>query len=197
MKRQERVKDIQDTLADLEGCSRDSKGPFKRRKIDHPLEKTAALSSTLNVATKQHNAKISWDRSDIGGGQDLLINAVENTDAIPPTPIDSFSKLVATAVSCFMNSRGNPPCDRCSWWKGVLPKERRVHSLDALLTACGQGNGLVDIKQGLVFVDVNDVTVTEWTLQKVRGRANDTKVRVLVFACSVDRLSEENALLVV
>jgi hypothetical protein len=110
--------------------------------------------------------------------------------------------MLNTSVSCFINSRSDRQgCDDCLRWKKAIPKERRVHSLGALLTACkggAGGGGGGDTEQGIVFVDVNDATGIERTIDTVRDNARDVKIRVLVFACNVDRLLKEaNALLVV
>lgn len=197
MKRQDRVQDILVTLANIERSPRSLKEYPKRRKVEHVEQKIAVISSTLNPAPKQHNTETLQDCDNTNTkGMSLAVNQVAHITA--GASLDSSSDILDAAVSCFMNSRKDRHCGSCLRWKKVVPKERRVHSLEALVTACRQGEGgLVNIKRGLVFVDTSDATVSEWTLKTVQNNASHVKVRVLVFGCNVERLSEENALLIV
>ncbi|KAF9447719.1 hypothetical protein P691DRAFT_730976 [Macrolepiota fuliginosa MF-IS2] len=200
MKQWDRVQDIRERLASLEGRLRDSKGQesFKHRKLDHPLEKTTTFSRTSGGATVPGKmVEFVHDNTRDVGNEHLSHSPLGFAGVTPGGQAESHSGLLATSVSCFMNSRRDQPCDRCSRWKALMPRGRRVHSLDALLVACEREKGSLDIKQGFVFVDVDDSTATEWTLQQVRSRAGNIKAQILVFGCNVDSLSEETALLVV
>lgn len=199
MKRHDRVQDIQDTLASLEGCSQGVKGPSKLRKLDHPLQKTDTFNSTYSVSSKHFNVKSTRDLSSTKSDQNPPSIAVQKTSSTSGILVDSRLTLVDAAVSCFINSLRDRPCDHCSRWKQVIPRERRVHSLDALLTACGQVNGLagMNIKRGIIFIDGDDSVRMQSTLRRVSENSSSTRLPIFVFRCNAGILTEENALLVV
>lgn len=198
MKRRDRVQNIQTTLVSLEGSSRGMKESNKIRKLDHPLQEPSTFNSTFNVSSKHSDVKVAKKFSDINRDPDPPSStAVQKPHATSGTLVDSRSSLVDAAFSCFINSLKDRPCDRCSRWKQVVPRERRVHSLDALLVACGQANGQGVIKRGLVFIDEDGSVQTETTLQKISDKASGARLPIFVFRCNTEILSEETALLVI
>ncbi|KAF7771042.1 hypothetical protein Agabi119p4_7016 [Agaricus bisporus var. burnettii] len=191
MKRQMRVDDILERLVDVEGGLGDARrgeSELKRRKLDF-RRKEGGLSVRVEGETSS--------RTSMSRGARVFDTALREDHTVEEATPD---RMLATSISCFINSRSNHQrCEDCSHWKKTISKERRVHSLEALLAACKVQNGEEEIKRGIVFVDVKDAIGIEKTIDTVRHNAKEVKNRVLVFGCNVDKLSlkEENALLVV
>lgn len=190
MKRQKRVDDILERLVDVEGGLGDARrgeSELKRRKLDFRRKEDG-----LSVRVEGETSSLMI----MSRGAQILDTALREDHTVEEASPD---RILATSISCFINSRSNHQrCEACSKWKKAISKERRVHSLEALLVACKVQNG-EEIKRGIVFVDVKDAIGIERTIDIVRHNAKEVRNRVLVFGCNVDRLSlkEENALLVV
>jgi hypothetical protein len=95
-----------------------------------------------------------------------------------------------------MKSNGDQDCHDCSRWKRVMARQRRIHSLESLLIACGTACGLSSIKRGVIFVHSDDKATTTSVTRKVEGKRSRIRTQIFVFKCSSERLTYNDALFV-
>jgi len=79
-----------------------------------------------------------------------------------------MEELLDQALVWFVGRRGR--CPSCSSWKKMIPKERRIHSFESLLAACGWKDsvpGVRWIQRGIIIVDGHDENGKDWVQKRL------------------------------